>query len=370
MATARNRQTSGFTLRPTWRMLVLAGLALGAAAACERIATAPGAGASANVVAADGTGSIGGTVVSLDGKPVGGAVVTTPDGASAVTGEDGSFSIDGLAPTDRLAVDVSAPGFASTLRIYRVVPGEQLSREIRVIPEGEPVTIIAGQGGVVPFGGEGSVEVPANAFAGVSPDEPVIVRVDYYDPADPERFRAAPGDFSGIEEDGSESVLSSNGMVSVRAASVRGEPLVLAEEQVLRVNVPGRSPTTCRWGLYRLDSTTGRWILVRPVAAPAPGTTTTWVDAAGVRWNIDCWIQSVRVPIQIVDAVGNPVRNLSVTASGLSYFGGAETWTDANGFATLPLGADQRVSVQAGSASVTLTTPSEGSSGPVARIVL
>ena len=357
--------------RAAWQAFVIAGLVLGAAAACERVVTAPGADRSENEVPAADAGSIGGTVVSLDGKPVAGAVVTTPDGQVAITDADGSFTIKGLAPTERLPVDVSAREFASTVRIYRVVPGEELSREIRLIPQGDPVAIVAGEGGEVRFSDEGVVEVPANAFVGVSPDEPVIVRVSYFDPADADAFREAPGDFSGIEEDGSLSVLSSNGMFSVSVTNTRGEELRLADGQALRTSLPdrvvggggGQPVEPCKWGVYRWVN--GRWVWSNPTAERTQRSFT----SNGVSYNIDCMITSSSVGIRVVDAIGNPVRNLSVTASALSYFGGAESWTDADGFATLPLGAGQQVSVRAGSSSVTLTTPPEGSSGPVTTLV-
>ena len=356
--------------RTAWQAFAVAGLVLGAAAACERAVTASGANPPANASAVN-AGSIGGTVVSLSGAPIAGAVVSTPGGQSAVTSADGSFSIGGLAPTERLAVDVSARDFASTARIYRVVPGEALSREIRLIPQGAPVAIVAGQGGEVGFSDEGVVEVPANAFVGVRPEEPVLVRVSYFDPADADAFREAPGDFSGIEEDGSRSVLSSNGMYSVSVTNTRGDELSLAEGQALRIRVPdrvggggGAQPVVpCRWGVYGWVNGVWTWLW------PTTERIGREILINDVWYNIDCRIPSSYVVVRAVDAVGNPVRNRSVTASALSYFGGAESWTDANGFATLPLGADQRVSVRAGSRSVTLTTPPAGGNGPVTTIV-
>lgn len=370
---ARSRGAAVWGVRSVW-LGVAAGLMAIGTAACEReVPSAPSAAAE-NVTVA---GSIGGVVLTLGGAPVAGAVVSTPGGASAVTGANGTFSIGGLAPAQRLPVTVTATNYAPTTRIYRVVPGAQLAREIRLIPQGNPVTLVAGQGGTVPFaGGQGSVQIPANAFAGVSPGDPVVVRVAYWDPANAAVFRTAPGDFQGIEADGSQSVLASNGMVNIRVTNTQGQLLTLAANQVLTINVPDRVANTttttppCQWGLYRWDPTEGRWVFVRPVAPPIPGTVLSWVDANGVSWNIDCSTRSSGLPIRVVDAVGNPVANLSVTAAGLSYFGGGETWTDANGFATIQLGASQQVSVQAGSASAQVVTPAAGSSGPLVTLVL
>ena len=361
--------------RGAWRALVAAGLVLGAAAACERGVTAPGAGPSENAAAAVGTGTIGGVVLSVDGQPLAGAVVATPGGPSAVTGADGRFAIAGLAPSERLPVDVSAPGFATTSRIYRVVAGAELSREIRLIRQGDPVAIVAGRGGEVRFSDGGLVEVPANAFEGVAPDQTLFVRVTYWDPADAAAFRTAPGDFSGIEADGSASVLESNGMWAVSVTDARGSELRLAQGQAMRASLPSRQdrlvgggtvgggtgggpdPEPAEWGVYRYDN--GRWVFVTSTTETAQRT----YMQNGVRYNIDRRTSSSGMAIRAFDSQGNPLSNLSVVVSAQSYFGGAEAWTDASGVATVNIGAGQQVTVQAGSASATVTTAPAGGSG-------
>lgn len=362
--------------RAGWQALVAAALVLGAAAACDRGVTAPGAGPSESASAAE-TGSIGGTVRGLDGAPAIGATVSVPGGQSAVTGADGSFSIGGLAPSGRLPVDVAAPGFATTSRIYEVVAGEDRSREIRLIAQGAPVAIVAGEGGEVRFSDAGVIEVPANAFAGVSPEQTLFVRVSYWDPADAAAFRTAPGDFSGVEADGSASVLSSNGMWSVSVTDARGVEQRLAEGRALRASLPGRqdrlvgggggtgpAEPEAEWGVYRYDN--GRWIFVTSTTETAQRTYT----QNNVRYNIDRRIASSGMAIRAFDSSGNPLTGISVTASAQSYFGGAEAFTDATGLVTLQLGAGQVVSVQAGASSATVTTPPVGGSGPVTTLVL
>lgn len=353
--------------RGAWRAFVAAGLVLGAVAACDRGVTTPGSSRSA--ASAAEAGSIGGTVAGLDGAPVAGAVVSIPGGPSTVTGADGSWSISGLAPAERLGVDVSARGFAATARIYRVVAGERLAREIRLIPQGEPVALVAGRGGVVRFSDEGVIEVPANAFAGVSPEERINVRVSYWDPADAAAFREAPGDFRGIEADGSASVLASNGMWSVSVTNARGQELRLADGQAMRASLPSRQDRLVgggggpeefsEWGVYVWDTGRSGWVFVTSTTESAQRT---YFDNDR-QYNIDRRTSSSAMMVRAFDSQGNPVRNLSVRANALSYFGGAEAWTDINGVATLELGAGQQVTVRAGSASTTLTTASAGSSG-------
>ena len=361
--------------RAAWQAFVMAGLVLGAAAACDRGVTAPSA--SRNAVSATESGSIGGVVASLDGAPLAGAVVSIPGGPSTVTGADGSFTLSGLAPAERLGVDVAARGFATTARIYRVVAGERLAREIRLIPQGAPVALVAGRGGEVRFSDAGVIEVPANAFAGVSPDERINVRVSYWDPADAAAFREAPGDFRGTEADGSASILQSNGMWSVSVTNARGQELRLAEGQALRATLPSRQDRLVGggggtggggepedpegWGVYVWDTGSGGWKFVSSTTETAHRT----YMQNDQRYNIDRRTSSSAMAIRAFDSNGNPLSNRSVRAFALSYFGGAEAWTDANGFATLQLGANQLVSLESGSGTVTATTASSGSTSPL-----
>lgn len=382
MSNVRNGKRTWVGRRAAWQTFVLAGLVAGAAAACERVATEPGAGASASLGAVVQAGSIGGRVVTLGGSPIAGAVVSIPGGPSAVTGANGSFTLGGLALAERLGVDVSAPGFAPTARIYRVAAGATLSRDIALIPEGDPVAIVAGQGGEVRFSDEGLIEIPANAFVGVSPEEQLFVRVSYFDPADAAAFRQAPGDFRGIEADGSPSVLASNGMWSVSVTNAEGAEQRLAAGQGLRASLPSRQArlvgggggTTTNpggpdpveeWGLYVWDTGRPGWVFVSSTSETAQRQFT----QNGRRYNIDRRTSSSGMMVRAFDSAGNPLPNRSVTASGLSYYGGAEAFTDANGFATLQLGAGQQVSLWGGSGSVTAISPSAGGTSPVISLV-
>lgn len=252
--TIRSRRSARWMMRSVY---AAAGTFLLIAAACERSTTAAPEGA-VQAEAAE-TGSIGGIVLDLGGKPVAGARVTASGGGSAVTGAEGRFAIDGLAPNDRLPVTVSASGFAPTTALYKVVAGQRTGREIRVLNLGPAAKVIAGQGGTVPFGGTGSLVIPPNAFAGVAASEAVAVRVAFYDPANPASMSAAPGDLSAVEADGSFWRLRTNGMLFISATSAQGTRLTLAPGRVVLANVPDRANDGTRWSEYRFDTSTGLW---------------------------------------------------------------------------------------------------------------
>lgn len=164
---------------PALRAGLLATLALGALAACEA-ATEPQAAHLANTITQ--TGSIGGTVFGQDGSPVAGAAVRGAEGVAAQTDPDGRFTITGLAPAARYPVTVWAPGYVPTTKVYEVAAGLTRERPIWLQAQTAPVTFSAGAGGSVAFGANGSVDIPANAFAGLAPGDPVTVRATSTDP--------------------------------------------------------------------------------------------------------------------------------------------------------------------------------------------
>jgi hypothetical protein len=358
-------QTARFSMairkaRPALRLCALGALVLGGAAACERGLTSAPEGA-ANNETVTGPGSIAGIVRSVAGSPVAGAVVSTPGGVSTVTGPGGAFVLGGLPATSRLAVTVSAQEFAPTTAIYKVVPGATLSREITVLPRGPRIIVNSATGGVVPFAGGGRVTIPPNAFAGVQPGEPLGVQVTYYDPQSAEALRAAPGDFSATELNGTPSQLETAGMVDVRVTNAANQPVSVAPGQTVVINFPDRDgPATTSWGLYRFDITTGTWVRTGS-APPAPdGTQQATVPSLDRPWNADQPLVTSCITVKVQDGSGVARANESVRAEGVSYVGISSGWTDAAGNVDLRVKASSTADVSAGTATVPVSTPSAG----------
>ncbi len=353
-------QTARFSMvgkaRPALRLCTLA-LVLGGAAACERALTSAPDGAARNETVA-GPGGIAGTVLSVQGVPVVGALVSTPGGASTVTGSGGTFVLGGLPATSRLAVTVSAQEFATTTAIYKVVSGATLSREIRVLPRGPRVIVNSSTGGVVPFAGGGRVTIPPNAFAGVQPGEPLGVQVTYYDPQSAGALRAAPGDFSATELGGTPSQLETAGMVDVRVTNAANQPVSVAQGQTVVINFPDRDgPAVTSWGLYRFDTTTGTWVRTGS-APPAPdGTQQATVPSIDRPWNADQPLVTTCITVKVEDGSGAARANDPVRAEGVSYRGISSGWTDTAGNVDLRVKASSTVDVTAGTVTLPVSTP-------------
>lgn len=342
------------------RAATLGALLLGGLAACDTAAS-PEITHSAN---ASASGGIGGTVTNLSGAAVAGASVRTASGGEAVTDAAGRFRITGLAVTDRLPVTVSAPGYDATTKIYRVRPGVELRRPIRIQRLAPPVVINAGAGGTVPFQGGGQIIIPPNAFAGVSPDEPVTIRANYVDPANPDQFSTASGDFTGITFSGEQVVLESFGMNRVQATGASGQPVDLAPGQQALIEFPLRGgtgvPTRPVW---TFDEATGRWV-EEGTGRVTPTSIEVLVSTLAPLRNLDSPFQPICIEVEVLrtDKV-TPHVNEFVNVTALSYAGAGGDWTDAAGLVQFQVLSSSQLSITAGTASQTVTTPPMGTPG-------
>ena len=342
---------------PMWRLALLGGLVLGGTAACEQgLTSGPGGPAVANVT--EGSGNISGRVVSLDGQPIAGARITTPAGVAAVSGADGVFGIGRLPAAERLAVSVSAEGFATSTAIYRVNAGSTSRREVVLMRRGRGVRVDAAAGGVVAFADGGRVTIPANAFEGVRPGEVVNVSVTYYDPESNRQLSAAPGDFSATEQDGRASQLETAGMIDIRVTNAENTQLRLAEGRSVTVNFPDRDgPASDRWGLYRFDASTGTWVRTGDAPVDPDSTQRAEIPSVDIPWNLDKPLITTCITVRVQDGLGAAVAGEPVVALGINYRGPSTGQTDANGSVDLPVRSSSVVDVTAGSVTQTFTTP-------------
>jgi hypothetical protein len=347
--------------RPTPQVMwALAALMLGGAAACESVSS-PEFAPSANLTQG---GAISGRVLNLEGVPVAGAVIRTPGGAETVTGPAGTFQLGGLAATPRLAVSVQAPGYDGTTAIYEVRSGATLDRPIRVQPLAPPVVISAGAGGSVPIAGGGQVVIPANAFAGVSAGDPVTVRATYIDTQNPAQFSTAPGDFTGTDLAGNPVRMESWGMISVAATGPSGQPVDLAPGQTANIEFPQRGgtgvPTRAVW---TFDPAQGTWV-EETTAVVTPTTINVTVPTLAPRRNLDTPFPPVCIAVRVLQADNvTPRVNEYVAATGITYAGFTQGWTNTSGVVQLLVPANSVTDIKTGPTVQPVSAPAAGTPG-------
>lgn len=370
-------------VRPVLRIGLLAGLLLGAAAACEQALTPADGVARAERV--EGTGSIAGRIVNAEDLPIAGAAISTPGGATTVSDGNGDFVLGGLPATNRLAVTVSAAGYASNTAIFPVVAGATLSRVLQLAARGPSVRIDAAAGGVVSFADGGRITIPPFAFAGVGRGQFVDVSVTYFDPGagggvasvrlasdgimnTGDGLAGAPGDFSAVEADGTDSQLETAGMVDVEVTDPNGAPVSVAPGQTVTINFPDRDGAASRgWGLYEFNAATGNWERRGNAPASPDGTPEVTVPSLDRPWNADIPMTATCISVQVNDSNGQPRANEEVKADGVNWRGPTTEFTDGNGVARLQVQASAQVTVSAGPNldSQTVTAPAVGANCPL-----
>ncbi|HEX2076249.1 MAG TPA: carboxypeptidase-like regulatory domain-containing protein [Longimicrobium sp.] len=352
------KRTHGLRPADAAQACALGILLLAGVAACETVAS-PEITPAHNVV--DG-GSISGQVLTLDGRPVPSALLRAGS-LEAVTDAAGFFRISGLPATRRLAVNVEARGYDATTAIYEVRAGVDLSRPIRVQPLASPVVISAGQGGAVPIAGGGQVVIPGSAFA-VPPTEQVTVRATYIDTQDPAQFSTAPGDFTARTFSGASVQLESFGMLSVDVRDAQGQPLDLAPGQQATIQFPlrgGTGPATRP--LWTFDTQQGIWVEEGSVTVTQTTQDAT-VSTLAPRRNVDVPFPPVCISVRVLRADKvTPRPNQFVSATGISYAGATQGWTNGQGVVQLQVRSASQVLIQSGPAQQPVTTPPPGTTG-------
>ena len=190
----------------------------------------------------------------------------------------GSFSFDVRDGRKRLAVtfkDTFSKEFEDLTKVFHLQEGQIVITKIILATKRRPVIFEASQDLSVPLGGEtddsafADLEVPGGSLLkedGTSYSGQANMRLNLVDPRNASDILSAPGDFSAVDEDGEEQILSSFGMMKVNFEDTSGNKLtpskpmkVFLDPQQLNISVDDNGNTTVK--LWWLNKKTGRWIL-------------------------------------------------------------------------------------------------------------
>ena len=190
----------------------------------------------------------------------------------------GSFSFDVRDGRKRLAVtfkDTFLKEFKDLTKVFHLQEGHSVITKIVLATKQRPVIFDASQDLNVPLGGEtddsafADLEVPGGSLLkedGTSYSGQANMRLNLVDPRNASDILSAPGDFSAVDEDGEEQILSSFGMMKVNFEDTIGNKLtpskpmkVFLDPQQLNISVDDNGNTTVK--LWWLNKKTGRWIL-------------------------------------------------------------------------------------------------------------
>lgn len=307
-----------------------------------------------------------GRVIDRQNRPVRGTLVQVPGRMPMRTTANGTFTFDNLALTERLAISFSAPGFVDTTRVFPVRPGLLNVGETVLLRRAPAVVINATNGGRVTFAQGGGLTIPPRSL--VDPVGNLItgdvrVSLTYLDVSDPNQIRSAPGDFTAIMRDNSVRTLESFGVFEVYVEDPNGGRADLAPGKTSTINLPiprrnlGNVPRTI--GLFSFGTISGRWIEAGTLIRSDDGLTYNGtIDTLDVTWNGDDPVDTTCIRVQVFEPHfpnpphGPPAVNSHVTATGVSYNGSSDGYTDSNGFVCLLVKRNSQVSLQAFSTQV------------------
>ena len=287
-------------------------------------------------------GRIGGYVTDLDGTPVEGVNVEA-QGLTALSGPDGLYYIEGVAPSESILVTFKKRGFAKGYQTTSIISWETVGVDGTMMEIDGTGTIAGTLGGRVEVAGV-KVDFDADSVVmadGSSYDGNVTVEITHLDPHT--EMSGAPGDLSALsfsragaetaKNAFAEAQLVSYGMLDVTLFSEEGEELNIDESSPVDISMPisngnwgddnfpeyvmgdgdvqqtwSFSPTEHRWveegeGIVLADEETGE------LSFNFEATHFSW-------WNCDQGMVPTCASGRVIDMLGFPVRGAKVSCVG------------------------------------------------------
>lgn len=261
--------------------------------------------------------SITGVVVDENDVPVRDALVINEQNA-ILTDDNGFFYLKDISANQNGAVlEVEKSGFHKTSQtVYPKLNSVEFVR-IKILRLDDTGIIDAGNGGSVTIPGGAIVTLPPNGVTlnGTSYSNEVQVKAIYLDPTDEDLFAKMPGNLIGVRTDGRIQGMTTFGMIGVELFSNSGEKLQLADDARAEIKFPlsaefiAEAPSTI--ALWHYDVESGYWM--EEGEAQIEGQYYVAEVSHFSFWNCDAPFDLVTLKGRIIDQLGEPVVNVTVT---------------------------------------------------------
>ncbi len=285
-----------------------------------------------------------GMVRDVDGNPLTGVRVSTDNGITAESGDNGTFSVVDL-PVDQegaVLVNFELPGYASTQVPFEILRDvhNTLLVTMALVDFEQSFDSAAGLDFAIEEGGP-TVALPAGQYVDAD-GEPYVgevhVSATSYDLFSDELY-ATPGDFTAIDIAGSPQILESYGMFTVDLTDAEGNEINLdpsGDGAPIVMPIQGTGPQVGEQiSAWAYDESVGKWV------EEATGTVVdlgdgvlAWEFTANhfSSWNCDQPIQTHGcVSGTVTDSNGNSRKGATVKAVGLTYTSTTTARTGNNG---------------------------------------
>jgi len=308
------------------------------------------------------TASVTGQVVDMDSDQAVADATVSAGSASTTTAADGSFTLNGVAPADRVTVKVEAARHGANVAVVKLAAKGTADVRVRLLKLAAPQSFDAAASATIGnAAGTAQVALPANslvdATTGAAVAGTVSVSVTPIDPArDPERM---PGGYTTLQN-GSERTIESFGAVKVDLRDADGKRLNLKPGSSATVRIPlsTRSPNPpASVPLWHFDEASARWVQEGSATLTGSGANQYYEGTVThfSYWNADRIAETVALEGCVQTADGKPAADVLVSTSGVDYSGRSAAVTDDNGHFVVLVRKDSTTSVWA--ATDKLVTP-------------
>ncbi len=303
-----------------------------------------------DVYTGDSHGKISGVVTSTEGQPLAGVTVTAQD-ISAVTLEDGTYTLLDVSPSENIVVKFSKQGFAKNYTTTTIQSWETVSSNASLLEangfsviDSQQINTVNIEGTRVSFLENSFVNSDGSLYTGE-----VNVQVTHVDPSTSE-ILGAPTDLTAIAKQSGDSTakdttsvsqLVSYGMVDIALFGSDGQELNISSETPASLEIPitnGDLPELYRLtdgdnqATWSFSPEQGMWVEegIGNVVEEDGNTFFQFEASHFSWWNCDQGFVPSCASGRVVDVTGFPVRGAEVTCSGAQSTSTAVT--DDNGY--------------------------------------
>jgi len=293
-------------------------------------------------------GKVSGLVTSIDGSPLGGVSVSTQD-VTAVTADDGSYTLLDVDPAENIVIEFSKQGYAKNYTSATLHSWETVASNASLIEADGLVAIDSTTPSNVEVFGT-KIRFVENSFfnpGGSLYTGEVTVQITHVDPSTQEVW-GAPTDLTAIghstpsdttKDVANVSQLVSYGMVDVALFGADGQELMISSDMPAFLEIPitnGDLPevyqlspgdTQSSWSF---DPSVGKWVEEGVgTVVEEDGVISFQFEASHFSWwNCDQGFVPSCASGRILDITGFPVRGAEVTCDGAQSFSTATTDDD------------------------------------------
>jgi len=329
------------------------------------------------------TGIVSGTVYAAARSVLPGVTVTIGT-QSAETDADGKFVIYGVDAGTAVKVDFSKDGHVGNQKVITVNKGKTTFIDSTL--KTPMSSTFASTVGTQLMDGYTEITIPENAFVIGSTPFTGNVRAEYryYDPTSADNLNAFPGNFVGVQTDGSETMFESYGFIyaSFTDAANPATQLQLGEGKTAELlsyipyNLVGNAPATIPMWYY--DEESGKWM--EDGVATRVGNYYQGNVSHFSYWNFDAPIvveDQATLTGRVVSAESKaPISGAQVVATGIDYAGYTRVYSDTDGLFSITVKASSQVTLRAFSGvnsspvSAPINTPASGATQDVGDITI